>query len=355
MPVQRTALLGTVFVGVLLGTTCQGRADGSHSRKAVDAAQTPLVLDAELALPGAATRFDYQDIDSARGHLIVAHMNDDAVLVIDLPSRTVVAQLNGIRRARGVCVADSIGVIFVTSLPNRLVVIDAKSLKELRRVVTGDRPDGVAWDPLHAIVAVSDQGDGALSLIADGGSGKRTQLRLGTETGNVAFDATRGWFWITVVAAQRGDQLVAVDPRSGTQTISIALPGCRGAHGLRLHPDARSAFVACEDNAVLARVELTGEHHVVSAATGNGPDVLSIDPSLGWLYVAAESGDLSIFDIKQPALVAIGRTHVAEHAHSVVIDPATHRAFFPLPAGTRGTPVLRIMRPAAASPSNLTE
>lgn len=336
MPVPRTALLGMVCVW--LGTTCQGRADGSHPR-------WPLVLDSELALPGAATRFDYQDIDSARGHLIVAHMNDDAVLVVDLPTRKVVAQLNGIRRPRGVCVADSIGVIFVTSLPNRLVVIDANSLKELRRVVTGDRPDGVAWDPVHAIVAVSDQGDGALSLIADGGSGKRTQLRLGTETGNVAFDATRAWFWITAVTAQHGDQLVAVDPLSGALTVSIALPGCRGAHGLRLHPDARSAFVACEDNAALARVELTGEHHVVSAPTGSGPDVLSVDPGLGWLYVAAESGDLSLFDINQPALAVIGRSHVAEHAHSVMVDPATHRAFFPLPAGTRGTPVLRIMRP----------
>jgi hypothetical protein len=161
----------------------------------------------------------------------------------------------------------------------------------------------------------------------------------------VAFDATRAWFWITAVTAQHGDQLVAVDPLSGALTVSIALPGCRGAHGLRLHPDARSAFVACEDNAALARVELTGEHHVVSAPTGSGPDVLSVDPGLGWLYVAAESGDLSLFDINQPALAVIGRSHLAEHAHSVMVDPATHRAFFPLPAGTRGTPVLRIMRP----------
>src|SRR3954467_5997992 len=100
MLVQRAALLGMLCVGVLFGTTGQGRADGSPARKSpqavVDRAHEPLVLEAELALPGAATRFDYQDIDSARGHLIIAHMNDDAVLVVDLPSRTVVAQLNGI-------------------------------------------------------------------------------------------------------------------------------------------------------------------------------------------------------------------------------------------------------------------
>ena len=36
----------------------------------------PLVLVADAPLPGSANRFDYQDIDAARGHLIMAHMND---------------------------------------------------------------------------------------------------------------------------------------------------------------------------------------------------------------------------------------------------------------------------------------
>jgi hypothetical protein len=44
------------------------------------------------------------------------------------------------------------------------------------------------------------------------GSGARTQVPLGTETGNVVYDLARGWFWITVVKASPPDQLVAVDP-----------------------------------------------------------------------------------------------------------------------------------------------
>jgi hypothetical protein len=34
----------------------------------------PLTKVADVTLPGAATRFDYQDVDVARGHLVVAHM-----------------------------------------------------------------------------------------------------------------------------------------------------------------------------------------------------------------------------------------------------------------------------------------
>jgi hypothetical protein len=115
-----------------------------------------------------------------------------------------------------------------------------------------------------------------------------------------------GQFWITVVAASGPDQLVEVQPMTGAITTMIALPGCSGAHGLRLHPDEQSALVACEGNDVLARVDLIGDHAVSIAPTGAGPDALAVDPGLSWLYVAAESGDLTVFDLAQPGLVLVG-------------------------------------------------
>jgi DNA-binding beta-propeller fold protein YncE len=248
--------------------------------------------------------------------------------------------------ARGIAVADDVGIIFVTSGPfSQLVLIDDKALTEIKRVTTGNAPDGVSWDPTHKMVGVSDQGDGALSIIADSGSGARTQVKLGTETGNVVYDAARGWFWITVVAASPPDKLVAVDPTTAKVAMSIDLPGCSGAHGLRLHPDGQSALIACESNDTLARVDLGGAHAVSTGKTGAGPDVLSIDPGLGWLYVAAESGDLTVFDLQQPGVALVGHDSPGSNSHSVAVDPATHRVFFPLMSGPNGTPVLRIMRP----------
>jgi DNA-binding beta-propeller fold protein YncE len=307
----------------------------------------PLVLLANAPLPGHATRFDYQDIDPASGHLVIAHMNDSSVLVVDVRDGSVLKELTGIPTARGVVIAGDVGRIFVTSSPDKLVIIDNASLNEIARVGTGRAPDGVGWDPTHKVVGVSDQADGALSLLSAAGSGARKQVRLGSETGNVVFDMPRGWFWITVVKPTPPDELVAVDPVSGNIADHIALPGCRGAHGLRLHPDGQSAFVACEDNDKLARVGLTGSKSIVVAPTGHGPDVLSIDPGWGWLYVAAESGDLTIFDIGKPGVTVVGHENPGPASHSVAVDPATHRLFFPLMRGPKGEPVLRIMRPSS--------
>jgi DNA-binding beta-propeller fold protein YncE len=257
--------------------------------------------------------------------------------------------VTGIATPRGVVVAPDINRIFVTSKPGEIVIIDSTSLREVRRVKTGTAPDGVAWDPVEKIVAVSDQHDGALSLISDAGDGARHQILLGVETGNVIYDGARRRFWITVVRTSPPDQLVAVDPVSSAVTERIDLPGCQRAHGLRLHPDGRSAFVACENNNLVLRVELAGVHGIASAATGEGPDVLAIDPDLGWLYVAPESGDVTIFDINQPGLAVVGHVHPGENAHTVAADPATHRVFFPLMRGPAGTPILRIMKPTGAS------
>jgi DNA-binding beta-propeller fold protein YncE len=196
------------------------------------------------------------------------------------------------------------------------------------------------------VVGVSDQGDGALSLIPDAGRGPRQQIKLGTETGNAIFDASRGLFWITVVTANPPDQLVAIDPVAASVKTTIDLPGCSGAHGLRLHPDGKSAFVACQLNATLARVDLEGKTVLGTSPCGAIPDVLSVDPGLGWLYVATESSDLTVFDINQSGVTLVGHDKPGDASHSVAVDTATHRVFFPLVAGPKGTPVLRIMKPS---------
>ena len=81
----------------------------------------------------------------------------------------------------------------------------------------------------------------ARSAIIAGGTA--SQLQLGVETGNVVYDGQRRQFWITVVRKSLPDQLVAIDPISSAVSAQIDLPGCQRAHGLRLHPDGRSAVM----------------------------------------------------------------------------------------------------------------
>ncbi len=73
--------------------------------------------------------------------------------------------------------------------------------------------------------------------------------------------------------------------------------------------------------------------------------MLAYDQGLHRLYVASESGVVSIFDEKHRTLVPVASAKLAENAHTVAVDQATHRVYFPL-QDIDGHPVLRIMEPA---------
>ena len=75
--------------------------------------------------------------------------------------------------------------------------------------------------------------------------------------------------------------------------------------------------------------------------------MLAFDPGWRRLYVASESGIVSIFDDGERGLTAVGQ-YEAPHAHSVAVDPATHRVYLPL-ENVDGKPVLRILESVSAS------
>jgi hypothetical protein len=61
------------------------------------------------------------------------------------------------------------------------------------------------------------------------------------------------------------------------------------------------------------------------------------------LYVAAESGRVTVFQEGNRALEVLGDLHMP-HAHSVAVDSKTHLVYFPL-EDVDGKPLLRIMQP----------
>jgi DNA-binding beta-propeller fold protein YncE len=77
---------------------------------------------------------------------------------------------------------------------------------------------------------------------------------------------------------------------------------------------------------------------------GSDPDVLAFDPALARLYVAAESGVVAVFQDHDGSLNQLG-WYRAPRAHSVAVDPTTHRVYLPL-ANVSGHPVLRVLVPS---------
>ncbi|NUP46343.1 MAG: hypothetical protein HOW97_03365 [Catenulispora sp.] len=144
---------------------------------------------------------------------------------------------------------------------------------------------------------------------------------------------------------QSRNTLAEIDPATLAITRRLDLPGCDHDHGLALDAAERLAFVACDGNARLLTVDLDAWKVTANQPVGVDPDVLAYDPAAARLYVACESGWLTVANRHGKTLNITGSAHLADGAHVVAVDPVTHRSYYPVPAGPGGRPALLIEEP----------
>jgi DNA-binding beta-propeller fold protein YncE len=305
------------------------------------AARGPLRVLRDIPLPGPANRFDYQSVDPAKGRLYMSHMNAGRVVVFDLDSSRVVAEVNGTPRVTGIWVVAEHNTVYASAAGNHEVVaIDDQTLKVVAHIGGIRFPDGIAYAPAEHKVFVSDESGGADVVIDARTNKKIATIDLGGEAGNTHYDSVSHCI---LVAVQTRNQLVAIDPATDKIVARYDLPGSDHPHGFAIDEPGRLAFVSCEGNGKLLVVDLRTMKVLSSHTVGDDPDVLAWDPAWRRLYIASEGGVLSSFVADGATLHPVGEIRAA-HAHTVAVDPRTHRVYLPL-ENIDGHPVLRVLTP----------
>ena len=340
MNAQRWAVLACAAVGASLASPLAAK-HGACAQPARTARAEGLRLVATIPLPGPANRFDYQSLDVERRRLYLNHMNAGHLLVFDLDSGRIVQDVAGVPRATGVLAVPAHREVYVSAAgAHALVVLDDRTMQETARVGDIRFPDGIAFDPITDRVFVSDEAGSADVVIDARTHRKLATIPLGGEAGNTHYDAVSHRI---LVAVQTRNEMVAIDPAAMRIAARYPLPGSDHPHGFALDESSRLAFITGEGNAELMVVDLRtmkilARHHV-----GEEPDVLAWDPSWRRLYVASEGGVLSAFRLDGTTLAPVGE-YRAPHAHTVSVDPRTHRIYLPL-ENVNGKPELRVLAP----------
>jgi DNA-binding beta-propeller fold protein YncE len=302
----------------------------------------PLTHVADIALPGRASRFDYESYDPDRHLLFIAHLGDSEVIVFDTQAARVVGRITGIAAVHGVLVVPELSRVYASATgTNEVVAIDEGSLKIIARMPGGVYPDGMAYARDFHKLYVSDE-TGETETVIDVSTNRRSStIPLGGEVGNTQYDPVSRHIFVNV---QSRRQLVEIDPTTDAIVSRIDLPGARGNHGLLIVPASRLALIACEGNDRLLVLDMRTMKLAGSFDVGGDPDVLAFDPGSRTVYVAGEAGIVSMFGVAGSTVSKIGDGKVGPNAHVVNLDSATHRSYFPLKS-VDGHPVLRIMAP----------
>ena len=336
---MKSGVLPIIFFFVTLSTSC---ADAQK----VTVPLRQVVVDAPLT--GRASRLDYESFDPASGRLYIAHLGDSMLTVFDTRARKVIGDIPDLKNVHGVIAVPELHRVYASATgSNELAVIDDQSLQVIARIPTGNYPDGIAYASAEKKLYVSNK-IGRSDTVIDATTNKTVgTIVLGDEAGNTQYDAKNDRIY---VALGSRDQIAEVDPRSDKVAGRYDLTGCKGAHGLFIDGERWFAFAACEYNAKLAAFDLNSKRLLSIYQVGRDPDVLAFDSNLRWLYVAAESGTVTIFrENDDGKLETIGNNYFAPKAHTVAVNSSNHDVYFPL-EDIDGKPVLRIFVPTNVSP-----
>lgn len=324
----------------LLATFMMAAGCSAHSGPQIGPPSASLRVVARIRLPGGNSRFDYASLDPTRGLLFVAHLDASQVVEINIRTDRVVRTIGGLSQVHGVLVVPALHRLYATATGADMVVrIDEDTGRILGQSPTGQYPDGLAYDPVNRTIWTTNEADGSETIInASTGASRRTvHFGAGTSVGNVAYDPVTGHMLVDV---QSENQLAVIDPATSSIIRRVRLPGCDDDHGLALDSSARLAFVACDFNSVLLTVNMNTWRVTGIAKVGSEPDVVAVDGQAGRVYVAAESGRVTVFQRYGRGIRVVASQYLGDDAHSVAVDQATGRSYFPVLKASGGHPAI---------------
>ncbi len=302
-----------------------------------------LRLQADVPLTGGVSRFDYQSLDSQTGTLYISHMGAGQIIVFNTQQAKISTVLNGFPGVTGVLILPELHRLYASvTRHHQVMVLDSQSLKVIAKIPAGHFPDGMAYVPETHELYVSDEMGGEVTVINLLTNKRAASLKMGGEVGNTRYDSNSHTILVNV---QGKNELVTIDPKTQKILNHYPIKGGKNPHGLCLDSNSHLAFIACDGDEKLVVMDLNNFQEIGVADVGKDPDVMAFDDNLGYLYVASESGVVSIFRVRDRKIEKFGDYPVGQNAHSVLVDPKTHFLYFPLRKVNKG-PVLRIMKPA---------
>jgi YVTN family beta-propeller protein len=297
---------------------------------------------ASIDLPGpSGLRFDYLTIDYDDHYLFCAHLGPGLLYVIDLPTNKVVKTISDLPGIEGVEYAPDEKKLYTSDWhEDKIGVVDVKTLQIVKKIPTESKPDGSAYAaPFHKLY-VSDERAKAVAVVDTTRDEVLRMLRFDSETGMPQYDPVAKKIYVNL---QDQNIFAVIDPENDQVVGMHPVVKCKGNHGMALDAEHRRAFLACEQNSLLAVMDLDKFEPIAYLPLADGADVVKFDPGLNRIYVACYSGAISIIEQKDLGQYRKLKDVTVAHAvHSLAVDTSTHRVYAP-EQEQDGVPVARLM------------
>lgn len=275
------------------------------------------------------TVLDYMTVNGR--NLFVTNVSTGTVYKIALrgsalPSVPDIALFESEPAAHGVIVDPVSDLAFVTrSKANVVDVFDPDSMKLIKHFPVADDPDGIFYDPVDKLVYVASGDAGKGTLIDPATQTVTGTIALGGKPEFAVFDPATKLLYQTLEDA---NSIVVIDPAKRSIVDRWQLHQCESPTGIAIDEARQQLFIACGHNSVLIVFDIERRQILASLPIGYGPDSVAFDPALQRIYSTGIAGDLSVIQKDETgAFRALDSIHLHVGAHTLAVDPVTHRLF----------------------------
>jgi len=290
----------------------------------------PLVAGDTIEIPNSlGTSFDHGALEPETRRVFIAHTARDCLEVVEADTNRHLATLQGFPGAAGVVAGK--GRVLVTNRGGAsLASVDASSLKTLRVLNTGPRPNGAAFVPSLQI--------GVVACIGDDTHVPQLQVFGLEDERKWSLDLPGRPRWCVVDAKEervflaiRNPSIVLVARLPELTTIQHWPLPSDGAHGMDINHTANLLYVAC-DGGSLVEVDVRSGQMQREWPLAGVPDATFLNPTSGLVHVAI--GDPGLIQTVDPStgtstqfITAVGAKTTA------LIEPDRLYVFSPLHRG----------------------
>ena len=260
--------------------------------------------------------FDHAAVHAATGRVYVAHTANDAIDVIDLPSRKYVHSIEGLPAVAGALVDDVSGTVF-TSIrgENTVGIFTVANEHAVTKVGVGVRPNGLAYDPGRRRLLSAHVGEPHTVSVIDVASGRRiADVPVAGRTRWTVFDPRADVFHVNIMDPSQIAVVSAADPVEVRRVVPIPHTG---AHGLDIDVERRRLYCAC-DGGTLVEVDADTGALLAEEKIAGPPDVVFFNTALAHLYIA----------IGEPGVIEVFGTQPLRRLETVVTEPGAHTLAF---------------------------
>jgi DNA-binding beta-propeller fold protein YncE len=250
------------------------------------------------------------------------------IMVFDIVEGKLVGEVPDCSGAHGVALVPDLGLGFATcGKDNTLNVFDLKTLKSVKRVKTGAKPDAIFYDPASKKVFACNGGSGDLTVVDPAALDKDpVTLAIGGKL-EVGVADGAGHAYINV---EDKSEVVAIDTKALKVLNHWPLDPGEGPTGIAIDAAHHRLFSGCA-NQKMVILDTDSGKVLGTAPIGVGVDGVAFDPALG-VAVSSNGKDGTMTVVREePAgqFKAVQTVKTAPGAKTIDVDLKTHCFYTP--------------------------